>query len=158
MLVHLAAAAESVWLRSWNHIYCSMLLHPTKCANYAAKTISAYYEMHSAVPNLEFNTGLTFGCKSYITGHEVFLHLEYNMFGQEQVRKSVFFMLNLPSCPDFSLSLQISQCANKPIRSVSEQTELRGEKRIRETWSSWVGVCLETHSFFFPPHVQLGLN
>lgn len=69
----------------------------------------------------------------------------------------LFFTLNFPLCPDFSLSLQISQCANKPPRSVSEQTELRGEKRIRETWSSWVGVCSEIH-IFFSPYIQLGLN
>lgn len=72
-------------------------------------------------------------------------HLQEIMLGQGQILKSLFFVLNLPSSPDFSLSLQISQCANKPLRSVSEQTELRGEKRIRETWSSWVGVCLEIH-------------
>ena len=71
----------------------------------------------------------------------------HNMFSKEQVLKSLVLMLNLPSSTDFSLSLQISQCANKPLRSVSEQTELRGEKRIRETWSSWVGVCLEIHFF-----------
>lgn len=69
-----------------------------------------------------------------------------------EVLQSLFFLLNPPSCPDFSLSLQISQCANKPPRSVSEQTELRGEKRIRETWSSWVAVCLEIHIFPPPLH------
>lgn len=73
-----------------------------------------------------------------------------------EVLQSLFFRLNLPSCPDFSLSLQISQCANKPPRSVSEQTELRGEKRIRETWSSWVAVCLEIHIFFPPPTYSWG--
>lgn len=50
----------------------------------------------------------------------------------------------------FSLSLQISQRANKPPpRSESEQTELRGERRIRETLSSWVGVCWEIRIVFF---------
>lgn len=131
-----------------------VLVTPNKMCKWRCEAISVYYEMHRAMPYLD----LINICKSYITGHAnwrfflVLLQHLHNMFSTEQVLKSLSFMLNLPSSPDFSLSLQISQCANKPLRSVSEQTELRGEKRIRETWSSRVGVCLEIHFFFLPPH------
>lgn len=46
---------------------------------------------------------------------------------------------SLSSSQDFSFSLQISQCANKPLRSVSEQTELGGVRSIRDLeLSGWV--------------------
>ncbi len=63
MFVHLAAAAESVWLRSWNHIYCSEM------CKWCCESISVCPEMHSAMPYLHFNTTLTFACKSCIFGH-----------------------------------------------------------------------------------------
>lgn len=99
--------------------------------------------MLSAKPYVEFSMKSTL-----ITRTGVIFTLAEHVSGSQ--KSSSPLSLSLPPVSYFSLSLQISQRANKRLRSVSEQTVLRGERRIRETWSSWVCVCLEIH-IFFPP-------
>lgn len=50
---------------------------------------------------------------------------------------------------DFSLSLQISRRANKPLRSVSEQTELREGGGGSERLQALGLVCVQRFAFFF---------
>lgn len=164
MFIHFSAAADSVWQRSWNHIYCLTLSLNKMCKWCSVCVMDC---THTSFCSLTVTQENCKSCTTHITCHKrwtVFFSAAPTLAGHVQHRTSlssscwIFHPLPTFHYPYKSPSVLTSRYAQWVNRRSSG-----GERRIRETWSSWVGVCPEIHIYFFfslslSRFIQLGLN